>query len=776
MAEIPPPPPGFKLDAPTGSVPPPPPGFTLDAPQQEAPSEPGMLETPKQFAIGAGTGYALGIPEAVVGGVNWLDKTARHLMGQTDVKPALDPSYYSPISAVQNLLFDKPPEGYEGARDAGNLVGMVAGGRYGAPRVPAALPPSVGAAVRGAGSEAAALGTTSAGIAAGSQAAPAIVGAVGNAIGGDYGQRIGEDIGEGVGPAFGASTIPLVRNFGQRLVRTALTDANTPNISQAAANIGVPNSFGLSGNGLARWLEDITTTPQMGGGPARETRLAQHQAMGNAATTAAEALRGNDTRSQAPVDVETVGNSVLRAAQKANRGYENSQRFVQDTLENRIGERTPVDVSPIIQHVRGDEGLRAGGEFGPVPAEVPAEQIPMMQRYWESSRKRDTLPPVIEQLERDRVAPFDPALDAELRRNLASARNAMTDTIEGQPITGRYPRNWAPDPVTGESQGRGYGRRAAIGADPLARGRLASVVDDTERAIQDNTGVAYGALKDWRTDLGRAMEGREALHPDYEVELYKRATDAMRNTAVEQGVSGDRFDALQRLTRGFHKTENNAEGPLPMVKRVSELAEPKDAYTAAFGGAIPSVTLLDAMSRRARPETEAAMADWMQQKIRGNTDIDQTVPDPSANPTGAFNRVRADNFMQGLSEGMKQRLSGSTPETIAENRQRLDDMATVYQAERARPTRSLPQGGTSITAPGIFTALPMVGLAADTIANGVFRAGAPIGLANRVGAYLTNPLNVDRAMREPTPWMDSLRQGVSNAAPAVIPRPQDEQQ
>jgi hypothetical protein len=390
-----------------------------------------------------------------------------------------------------------------------------------------------------------------------------------------------------------------------------------------------------------------------------------------------------------------------------------------------------------------------------------------MQRYWESSRKRDTLPPVIEQLERDRVAPFDPALDAELNRNLASARNALTDTIEGQPIGGRYPRNWAPDPVTGESQGRGYGRRAAIGADPLARGRLASVVDDTQRAIDQNLGVAYGALKDWRTDLGRAMEGREALHPDYEVELYKRATDAMRNTAVEQGVSGDRFDALQRLTRGFHQTPNGAEGPLPMVKRLAETAEPRDAYNSAFGGSIPSVTLLDALSRRARPQTEAAMADWMEQKIRGNTDVVPNAEEVQANPTGMFNRVRADNFMQGLSEGMKQRLSGTTPETMGANRQRLDDMSTVYQAERSRPTRSLPQGGTSITAPGIFTAITG-GVLDNFIAPTLSAAG--------LGRYMTNPNNVLSALRQPRPFSQSFGEGVMNAGPAIVPRPQDEQQ
>jgi hypothetical protein len=264
------------------------------------------------------------------------------------------------------------------------------------------------------------------------------------------------------------------------------------------------------------------------------------------------------------------------------------------------------------------------------------------------------------------------------------------------------------------------------------------------------------------------MEGREALHPDYEVELYKRATDAMRNTAVEQGVSGDRFDALQRLTREFHKTPNGAEGPLPMVKRVSEIAEPKDAYNAAFGGALPSVTLLDAMSRRARPETEAAMADWMEQKLRGNTDVVPNGEEFFSNPTGMFNRVKADNFMQGLSEGMKQRLSGSNPETIAENRQRLNDMTTVYQAERSRPTRSLPQGGTSITAPGIFTALT------GGMINNVI--GPTLGAAG-LGRYLTNPANVNAALnRTPQPITQAFGQGVMNAGPAIIPRPQDEQQ
>lgn len=729
------------------------------APQQQAPSEPGMLEAPKQFAIGAGTGYALGIPEAVVGGVNWLDKTARHIMGQTDVKPALDPSYYSPISAVQNLLFDKPPEGYEGARNLGNTAGMVAGGMYGAQPLiqgatnavnairaaPAAVAtvarnapdvarfaaqnPGVaigqaataaanavgrgtGAAVRAAAPVAA----TTAGVEAGAFAAPKVTGAMGDYIAGDYGRRIGEDIGEMAGPAIGAGTVGMASNAASRLPRTLLGDTSQGIVDAAdRLHMGDRISFGLVGNKRGQWLEDITTTPLMGGGPAADTRLAQHRAIGDAAGEAASSLRGGVP--QGPIDVESIGRDVQNAGTAARNRLQGEVTTLQEGLENRAGPGTASNRLSVIQEA---ERLLEDPTLGPDKKHDLQARISVL---------RDPI----------NAIPLDAELDGTLRAELTATQNALASE---------------------------YAR------DPGVRSVLQNRLAELNQRIEENTGVTYGALKDWREFNGKMLDGRPVVHPDVGNALYGPATQSMRGAAESQGVSPAYFDAVQAHTRSMYETPQGREGPLPIASDIASTREPGQAYSKLFGGKIPAVDTIDALRRPAWDETNTALANWFEQKMRGNTgEVYDEQTGVLHNPTGAFNRTSASNFMAGLSDAMKDRLSRSPVD-----RQRLDDINTVVQAERQRPTRSLPTGGTSITAPGIFTALPAAGIAADSVLRGLFTVGAPLGLAQKVGSYLTNPENVRAALGNPTPYATSFGQGVMNAGPAVIPRPQDEQQ
>ena len=593
-------------------------------------------------------------------------------------------------------------------------------------------------------------------------------GAVGDFVGGD----VGRDIGEFVGGGAGSSLPTFARPGAQNIVHRTLTNEATPSkIAIAEAN-NVPLSMGLVGSKAADWLEDSSIVPTMGFGPAADTRRAQHAAISTRAQKIADNIRGGPAAG--PISKESVGGRVQDAARAAEQGYNRSIQTLQNGLERRVGERTPVEVSPILQHVRGDGGLRAVGEFGDQPP-VPNDQVPMMDRYWESSRKRDTLPPVIEQLERDRVAPFDPALDAELNRNLASTRNALTDTIEGQPITGRYPRNWAPDPVTGESQGRGYGRRAAIGADPLARGRLESLIDDTQRQIDQNRGVAYGALKDWRTDLGRAMEGREALHPDYEPTLYKLATNQMRDAAQLQGVSPALFENINARTRSYYKGPHGEQGPLPIVENIAT-QKGGTAYGSLFGETNrTSPEIVNAIRDQAPIPLRQALGDNFELQLRG-ADAGHA-PDP--NSLDLLKPKQSAAFIRGMGENERQAYAGANPRRGVEaDPQIAGDMAglgDLLQMESQRRTRTLPGSGTSISAPafgfGLPTLLGVGGGAALGPLGALLGATLPAATAYGTGAAMTSPRFVRWAAQNPEA-LSSIGQralpSMAGAAPVAI--------
>lgn len=716
-----------------------------------AAEEPGILETPKQFAIGAGTGYALGIPEAVVGGVNWLNKTARHIAGQTDVQPALDPNYYSPIAAVQNLLFDKPPEGYEGARDAGNLVGAVTRGMYGSPvaaaqnavrEAPAivaraantarnavnsapdvvrfaaqnpgvAIDQAVNAAgnALGRGSvafakTAAPIAATTAGVEAGAQTVPWLTGAVGNAVGGDYGQRIGEDIGEMAGPGIGAGSAGMAANALSRTPRLML-GPDSQNIMAALDRLGLGDraSFGLVGNKFGQWLEDITTTPLMGAGPAARTRLSQHEGIGNAAGEAASSLRGG--ANPGPIDIETIGRDVQNAGTAARDRLQGEVTTLQEGLENRAGPGTASNRLSVIQEA---ERLLEDPTLG-------------------ADKKHDLQGRIAVLRDPINAIPLDAELDGTLRAELTATQNALASD---------------------------YAR------DPGVRSVLQNRLAELNQSIEQNTGVTYGALKDWREFNGKMLDGRPVVHPDVGNALYGPATQSMRGAAESQGVSPAYFDAVQAHTRSMYETPQGREGPLPIASDIASTREPGQAYSKLFGGKIPAVDTIDALRRPAWDETNTALANWYEQKMRGNTgEVYDEQTGVLHNPTGAFNRTSASNFMAGLSDAMKDRLSRSSVD-----RQRLDDINTVVQAERQRPTRSLPTGGTSITAPGIFAA--MTGGAINTTGSVLSALGT--------GEYLTKPENVRAALGNPMPYATSFGQGVSRAGPAIIPRPQDEPQ
>ena len=149
MADLPPLPPGFKLDqpssAPSGDLPPLPPGFTLDAPQgQQQPAvSPSFGTAARGFARGlyAATGAELGNkPAETAAGLKRLG------LGPENVKPIIDPQH--PVTGeLEDLFARKVPEfvgglaapmpgripgatqTWRGARDTDLMTGGTAGTR-----------------------------------------------------------------------------------------------------------------------------------------------------------------------------------------------------------------------------------------------------------------------------------------------------------------------------------------------------------------------------------------------------------------------------------------------------------------------------------------------------------------------------------------------------------------------------------------------------------------------------------------------------------------------
>jgi hypothetical protein len=108
--EIPPPPPGFTLDQPSGAIPPPPPGFTLDAPKDAKPPD----TTVGEDAVGVleGTAHFLTAGAAALGGgLNYLGtlaatrnpEAAKSVQQETERKLTYEPRGRSGKEAVANL-------------------------------------------------------------------------------------------------------------------------------------------------------------------------------------------------------------------------------------------------------------------------------------------------------------------------------------------------------------------------------------------------------------------------------------------------------------------------------------------------------------------------------------------------------------------------------------------------------------------------------------------------------------------------------------------------
>ena len=78
--------------------------------------------------------------------------------------------------------------------------------------------------------------------------------------------------------------------------------------------------------------------------------------------------------------------------------------------------------------------------------------------------------------------------------------------------------------------------------------------DQAGRVITGANGeinVPYQRFKDWRSNLGRGTQTQEPVRAGHLDQIYGPATDAMRETAVSQGVHPAQFDAAMGVTRSL---------------------------------------------------------------------------------------------------------------------------------------------------------------------------------------------------------------------------------
>lgn len=77
--------------------------------------------------------------------------------------------------------------------------------------------------------------------------------------------------------------------------------------------------------------------------------------------------------------------------------------------------------------------------------------------------------------------------------------------------------------------------------------------------------VPYSRIKDWRSNLGRGTQAQEPVKAGHLDQIYGPVTDAMRETAVSQGVQPAEFDAAMGVTRSLV----GSGGPVKYFEKVA---------------------------------------------------------------------------------------------------------------------------------------------------------------------------------------------------------------
>jgi hypothetical protein len=123
-----------------------------------------------------------------------------------------------------------------------------------------------------------------------------------------------------------------------------------------------------------------------------------------------------------------------------------------------------------------------------------------------------------------------------------------------------------------------------------------------------NATVPYGALKGWRSDLGRSFE--QGNFPRAR-ELYEPATNAMGDAAQQAGVPRGDFNAVQSFTRGV-------EGPGGLAERVAPYdKEPGAAYNYTLEGGLKNPDRVQTFANETAgdPRQASVFGNFLEQKV-----------------------------------------------------------------------------------------------------------------------------------------------------------------
>lgn len=150
-----------------------------------------------------------------------------------------------------------------------------------------------------------------------------------------------------------------------------------------------------------------------------------------------------------------------------------------------------------------------------------------------------------------------------LRQRSSDVQQSMYDRIGNAPvnIAQTYAALRSEIASTDSITARPMQARLAALEDMMPRDRNGTVVVGPGGEIN----VPLGAFKDWRGGLGKQTQTLEAVPGGHLDKIYGPATDAMRETAISEGVSPAEFDMTQGVTRGLI----GSGGPVNYFEKIS---------------------------------------------------------------------------------------------------------------------------------------------------------------------------------------------------------------
>lgn len=210
---------------------------------------------------------------------------------------------------------------------------------------------------------------------------------------------------------------------------------------------------------------------------------------------------------------------------------------------------------------------------------------------------------------------------------------------------------------------------------------------------QGNATVPYGALKAFRTDLGRSYE--QGRYPRAQ-ELYGPTTEAMRVGATRAGVPRNQFDQVQAYTHGVEGAGGLAERLAPFDK------EPGAVYNYALEGGLrnPERVQTFAAETAGDPRQGNVFGSYLQQKV-GETLGARTAQGPN----------KFAQFVEGADPRALATIAG--PQAP-----RLQDLATLARGVNTPTSTSgltRAVGGVANTLGGKFLGSEAIGQAAGAI-------------------------------------------------------------